>query len=158
MLEPKLTKGTPDYTHNKAAIALALDGLGKHDAALEELELGLATSDQLPAEVVLNLFSAYARIVRSQGWTVPSTHRDLLMRAVAELGIPVTHELIHSSVTEAILAVIATRRQASKRFSILRQQARGQPTEVAESLIRAYIDTEPVGFYRDMARRWLDEI
>jgi len=156
-IERNLEAGSDEFAENKHSIATVLARDGKPRDAIYELDLALADLERLRTGTVVGLLTAYARVASDHGWTVPQKYQSTFERAVREWGMPVPADLVDSDLTQAILLAASQRLEAQARYVALLEELSGKPTDVRARLLREFIDAEPVGYFRDQARRNLDD-
>ena len=155
-IERCLKEGSEAFAENKHSIANVLACSGKPREAIHEIELALDSREHLPMETLVGLLTAYARIASKQGWTIPAGYQSTFERAVREWGMLVSSEFVSSDLTQAILLAASQRLAAQDRYVALLEELRGKPSDVRARLLREFIEAEPVGYFRDQARRSLD--
>ena len=151
-----LRPGSREYAENQHAIAFALNRSGNPTEALHELDLSLAHCEHLPVGTVESLLALYARIADKDGRVVPDAYRSSFDRVIDEWGIPVPLDLVRSDFTRSILVAVSQYRGAQDRYDALLEGLRGRPPDARARLLREFIEAEPFGFFRDMAKRSLD--
>jgi tetratricopeptide (TPR) repeat protein len=155
-IERSVKEGSEEFASAKLSIAHVFAQSGKPREALDELEAALDARHKLQTGTVVGLLTRYARIAHQEGWSVPSIYQTAFERAVVEWGMPVSSELMSSALTQAILLAAAQRLEAQGRYVKLLEQLRGKSPDARAQLLREFIEAEPVGFFREQARRSLD--
>jgi hypothetical protein len=105
---------------------------------------------------IVGLFTKYARIADEEGWSVPSIYQSTFESAIFEWGMPVPAELAGSDLTQAILLAASQRLDAQNRYIVLLEELRNKPPDMQARLLREFMQTEPIGHFRELARRSLD--
>lgn len=158
-LAGEFSPGTDDHLATQAAIAVDLEALGRFREALEALENGLNVASGRYVLGALTLFDVYARIADQLGEPVPSTYRGLFDEVMRAWGIEVPEELYsRESLSAAVTFASEGKRAASRRHRRLRNVMQRSPESERAKLLNQYIEEEQVGFYRDMARRELEDM
>ena len=155
-IEQCLREGSEEFADNKRSLANVLARSGKPREAIHEIELALAYRDHLHIGNLVGLLTTYAHIASEHGWIVPAKYQSTFERGVHEWGMPVSAELVGSDLTQAILLAASQRLAAQDRFVALLEELRGKPSDVRARLLREFIEAEPVGYFRDQAKRSLD--
>ena len=147
-----------DYLAHQLAVAGVLDQLDKPAEAIKELESGLNAAQDNGVPTALSLFVLYARIAGREGWNVPVNYQPLLESTLERWGIEIDEALLDqtSSLAAAINAADAANIAAQARYQKLLEQLGGPHDDPdinqrRTALLRAYIEQEPVGLYRQMA-------
>jgi tetratricopeptide (TPR) repeat protein len=156
IVEGIIDPDSDEFAGNKIAMADVLARSGKPREALDELEAALATRQKLHTGTVIGLLTQYAHIAKKEGWSVPSIYQTTFEMVVFEWGIQVPAEFVGSDLTQAILVAASLRRDAQNRYVVLLEELRDKPPDVRARLLREFIEAEPVGFFREQARRSLD--
>ncbi|MCC6554191.1 MAG: hypothetical protein IT372_14390 [Polyangiaceae bacterium] len=156
IVENQLEPGSDDFAINKQFIANVLAHWGRHEEAIHEISLAMVQRERLRAETIAGLLTAYAFIAGEKGWTVPMEYQPAVEHVVEEWGMLVTPDLVRSNPTQSILLVHSQRLAAQARYVKLLEGLAGKPPDHRNHLLREFIETEPVGYFRDMAKRSLD--
>jgi hypothetical protein len=138
--------------------------MNKPEEASSELERGLDVAKS-SVPTALNLFILYARICERQHWSIPVRYRSLLEDVIQWYGLQISPDSLNNStsLTPAIIAADLANREAQARYESLQRQLRDISKDVVErqralELLRAYVDKEPVGYYRQMVLKILENI
>ena len=143
-----------DHAAHRADRAWILELRGRYEDALEELDRALALHTDLAAPTLLRLLCSYAAIAQKAGAQVPMTFRSLLEGAISELGIPALEDMREVSLGRSIEMAARSYEDAGKRYERVIMAVQGKPMRERASMMNEYARTEPVGFFRDMARRF----
>jgi tetratricopeptide (TPR) repeat protein len=149
---------------NRWSIGRLLDKMGDVSGAIRELEMGLDAAAGLAIPTALTVLNTYAQIMAREGSEVLERYRPLFDEVAswwglkADIGGPEGGV----SLTRSILLASDEERAAVNRFERLRARLkelrfdRADERAVRETL-RAYVDTERVGFYRQRVDGWLQQ-
>jgi tetratricopeptide (TPR) repeat protein len=156
-LSDKLNHESDDFVSNQLAIAANLQEIGAPDEAIKELDIALSSNYSLSPETTLGLLSRYATISHKINKPVPDGYLERFEKAVTGYGIEVPQEA-RTSLSAAIAFAAKMRKDAQDRYASLSDKIKSNSPDKRIELIRSYIESEPVGFFRYMAQRSLDPV
>lgn len=156
-LSTKLHQDSYGFTFNQLAIAVNLQEIGDLDGATKELDKALSSNQSLSPETTLGILDRYAIISNKNNKPVPDRYLERFEKSVAEYGIEVPQEM-RTSLASAIAFAAKMRKDAQDRYTSLGDKIRSDSPSKRVELIRSYIESEPVGFFRYMAQQSLDPV
>ena len=155
-IEVDFTCDPEAYVANKVAIARVLEKMAMLDEASNELDSVLDNPPELHDEALLSIIGARARIAHRAGADVPTKYQGLFDGIVSRMGIPLKHNEASGSLVDAIREASQLRGEAQNRFMAAYERTQEAPPEVGRQMALEYIATESFGYFREMARAWLE--
>lgn len=154
-----------EFLVSQLAITCTLDQIGNPEEAVDELEIGLEAARGPAVPTALGLLVRYAKIRERLRRRVPVRHAPLLQEIIRWYGLQISSELFDnsSSLAPAIIATDVALGEATARYDSHLKQLRDIPKDSTEKqrtaeVLQAYIDIEPVEFYRKIALYKLKEM
>lgn len=157
-VEARTPFGTDDYVLAKKSISRTLEMAGRPEQALDELGLVIAAWEHLPRWTVPGLLGTYADIASSAGINTEISCRDVLVTWADKVGMQMPVELAVANVRAAIADASAEWNRGIERFAALCKAIQDKPRETCEGIIGGYVASEPIGHFRERARRLLEEV
>lgn len=143
------------FVTNQLAIASVLNKSGRHHEAVAEIEHALTLRESIEPMALLGALVAYARIVDAHGLQMDPHYRDVVDATIAACGIPVPEHADSSHLKDLVLRANSINMSAQRRYRALILSLKSATDAVRARLLDEYLNAEPVGFYRELARETL---